>query len=181
MHCAPVTSQNFDDLAALFESRGGPDYCWCMAWRTKDKVVTRTKGAEGKALRKAALHARVERGEAVGILAYDGDLPVGWVSCGPLGSFARLGGPKDADPGKTWAISCFYVARPYRGQGLMLELIRQVAEAAREAGAQVLQTYGVARTSPSYRFMGLIDRYLALGFEEVGMAGSRRHVMRLVL
>lgn len=181
MQYAPVTSRNFDDLAALFESRGGPDYCWCMAWRAKDKVVTRTKGAEGKALRKAAMRARVARGEMVGILAYDGDMPVGWVSCGPLASFARLGGPKDVDTEKTWAISCFYVARLHRGQGLTLALIGQAAGAAREAGAHVLQAYGVARTSPSYRFMGLVERYRALGFEEAGMAGSRRHVMRLVL
>jgi hypothetical protein len=33
--------------------------------------------------------------------------------------------------------------------------------------------------SPSYRFMGYVESFKAAGFEEVGRAGSRRHVLRL--
>lgn len=181
MRIASVTLENFDDLAALMEARGGPDFCWCAAWRDKPAHVTQAKGDEGKALRKAVIKAQVDRGVHVGLLAYDGDLPVAWCSCGPLQEFKRLGGPKDEETGKVWAISCFFLNRQYRGQGVTPALTRAAIDTARKAGASYLQTNGVERDSPSYKFMGLRDRYLALGFSDIGMVGSRRHVMRLEL
>lgn len=48
-------------------------------------------------------------------------------------------------------------------------------------GASILEAYPVDPASPSYRFMGFIGAFAAAGFEEVEMAGSRRHVMRLTL
>ena len=64
-----VTPATFPDLARLFEARGGPDGCRCMAWRAKPAAVTGAKGAEGKALRKAEMMARVASGEHLGLLA----------------------------------------------------------------------------------------------------------------
>lgn len=177
----PVTPETFADLARLFEARGGPDWCWCMAWRDKPRAVTAAKGAEGKRLRKEAMAARVAGGTHVGLLAYDGDTPVGWVSTGPLASFARLGGPGGVDPETTWAISCFFMVRGYRGQGVMRELAAAAVETARNAGARHFQVTAVASDSPSYRFMGFVPLYESLGFEPVGMVGSRRQVMRLAL
>lgn len=29
----PVDKNNWRDFETLFESKGGPHYCWCMAWR----------------------------------------------------------------------------------------------------------------------------------------------------
>ena len=46
-------------------------------------------------------------------------------------------------------------------------------------GATVVEAYPVASDSPSYRYMGFTSMYRAAGFEEVGLAGTRRHVMRL--
>jgi hypothetical protein len=35
----PVARNNWTDFEALFESKGGPSYCWCMVWRmTKDEL-----------------------------------------------------------------------------------------------------------------------------------------------
>lgn len=181
MRIVSVTSENFNDLATLMEARGGPDFCWCAAWRDKPSHVTQAKGAEGKALRKAVIKAQVDRGVHVGLLAYDGDTPVAWCSCGPLEEFRRLGGPTDDVDGTVWAISCFFLHRKLRGQGVTRALTDAAIETARKAGARYLQTNGVDRNSPSYKFMGLRDRYEAMGFEEVGMVGSRRHVMRLEL
>lgn len=176
-----VTLDTFPDLARLFEARGGPDWCWCMAWRPKPARVTRTRGAEGKALRKAEMRERVAAGQPVGLLAYEDGAPVGWVSTGPLNTFARLGGPKDVDPQATWAISCFYVARASRGQGLMRGLAEAALGTARDGGATLFQVTAVDRDSPSYRFMGPVALFETLGFEKVAMAGTRRHVMRLAL
>lgn len=177
----PVTPENFDDLARLFEARGGPDWCWCMAWRAKPASVTRAKGAEGKRLRKAQMQARVAAGQPVGLLAYADEAPVGWVATGPLTGFVRLGGPGDVDPATTWAISCFFVARPHRGAGLARALTAAALDSARAAGARLFQVTAVDADSPSYRFMGTVGLFESFGFEAVAMAGHRRHVMRLSL
>ncbi len=183
MTCAirSVDQSNFNDLARLMEARGAPHFCWCMAWRDKPSDVTRAKGDAGRALRRAAMQARVARGDHVGLLAYDGDTPVGWCSTGPLATFARLGGPKDIDPTTTWAISCFFVPRERRGQGLSHALTAAAIDTARRAGATLFQVTAVDAASPSYRFMGKVGLYESFGFREVAMAGTRRHVMRLDL
>ncbi len=176
-----VTPQSFADLARLFEAKGGPSYCWCMAWRSRGAERDAPAGSAGNAARKAQLLARLNGGEPIGLLAYDGETPAGWCSSGPLASFARFGGPKDLDPLKTWAISCFYVPRARRGQGIAKALAEAALVAARAAGAEVMQVTGVQDTSPSYRHMGRIDFYARLGFEDIGMVGTRRHLMRRVL
>ena len=80
-----------------------------------------------------------------------------------------------------WSIACFYLPRRLRGQGLTRHLIYAALEHAGKKGATVVEAYPVDPDSPSYKFMGLVPSFEALGFKEVGMAGTRRHVMRLVL
>lgn len=45
----------------------------------------------------------------------------------------------------------------------------------------MVEAYLVERDSPSYRFMGHVPAFEAAGFHRVGMAGTRRQVMRLDL
>lgn len=52
---------------------------------------------------------------------------------------------------------------------------------AKSRGASIVEAYPVDPDSPSYRFMGFVPAFEQAGFEEVGRAGSRRHVMRLAL
>ena len=60
-------------------------------------------------------------------------------------------------------------------------LIAAAVEHARRMGAAVVEAYPVEPDSPSYRFMGLVGTFEAIGFIPVGRAGTRRHVMRLAL
>lgn len=176
-----VDPDRFADLTRLFEQRGGPHYCWCMAWRAQGQERDAPAGTAGDPVRKAQLAARLAKGEPIGLLAYDGETPVGWCSTGPLASFSRFGGPKDCDPTTTWAISCFYVPRARRGSGIAKALAEAALTFAKASGAVMMQVTGVEAGSPSYRHMGQIGFYARLGFEEIGMVGTRRHLMRRVL
>jgi hypothetical protein len=49
----------------------------------------------------------------------------------------------------------------------------------RERGARLVEAYPVDKAAPSYRFMGFRAMFIARGFHEVGIAGTRRHIMRL--
>ncbi|HVS65322.1 MAG TPA: hypothetical protein VMT85_17665 [Thermoanaerobaculia bacterium] len=58
-----VEGGRWSDFERLFENRGGPKYCWCMAWRATPEEVKRTDNAS----RKAAMVSRVESGVPVGL------------------------------------------------------------------------------------------------------------------
>jgi hypothetical protein len=61
----------------------------------------------------------------------------------------------------------------------MDQLLRSAIEHAARNGATIIEAYPVDADSPSYRFMGFIETFNKAGFQEVGRAGQRRHVMRL--
>jgi GNAT superfamily N-acetyltransferase len=179
---AGVDEAHWGDLAALFEGRGGPHGCWCMVWRDKPPAARHGAATDRKALLKKALRARVGKGTPVGILGYDAGVPIAWCSVAPRVTYRPVGGLDDADDGvEIWSIVCFFVKRAYRGQGLTDRLLKAAIGYAADHGAGIVEAYPVDPGSPSYRFMGFVGVFERAGFEKVGTAGSRRHVMRLTL
>ena len=170
---APVTPERWPDLARLFERRGGPSHCWCMVWRDLPGRQRRSPAAK-----RAALEDRVSRGVPVGVLAYADGEPVAWCSGAPRETYRDLGGADDPPGTSVWAVVCFFANRELRGHGITAGLLDAACAEAATAGAEVIEGYPVNPDSPSYRFMGFRSTFLAAGFEEVGTAGSRRHVMR---
>lgn len=172
-----VDRESWADFTALFESPGAPGYCWCMAWRPLP-AKQRTGPA---ALRRAAMQALVEAGVPTGLIGYRDGVPVGWCSIAPRETYRPLGGAEAQDGERIWSLACFFVRREWRGQGLARALLAAATDHARSNGATAIEAYPVDPDSPSYRFMGFVDLFRRAGFEAVGKAGSRRHVMRLAL
>lgn len=174
-----VDESRWDDFERLFAGRGGPKSCWCMVWRATGDETRQTKGPQ----RKAAMEARVRNGTPIGILGYLEDEPVAWCSIAPRPTYRALGGQDvpGEDPDTVWSLACFFAHRRLRGQGVTSQLIAAAVEHARAHGARVLEAYPVEPGSPSYRFMGYLPAFEAAGFDHVGLAGTRRHVMRLKL
>jgi len=171
----PVTRANWSDLEALFESRGGPRYCWCMAWRPmEDRTSAKNQD------RKTALYSLVEAGTPIGLLGYVQDEPVAWWSVGPRETFMRLRDDQQEE-NRVWSVTCFFVRRDYRGDGLSGRLLEAAVELARSNGARTLEGYPVDPDSPSYRHMGFTALFEQHGFRQVARAGSRRHVLRMEL
>ena len=173
----PVTKARWADFAALFESKGAPSYCWCMAWRATADEIRDT----GKDSRKPLLEKRVAAGTTVGLLGYLDGEPVAWVSVAPRDTYRDLGGPPAAPGEEIWSLACMYLRRQLRGTGHGRELIDAAIGYAKSRKATVLEAYPVDPDSPSYRFMGFVPAFEKLGFKPVGKAGSRRHVMQLEL
>ena len=174
-----VDQERWEDLVRLFEARGGPKHCWCMVWRSMPKGASR---ADSQAKR-GALESRVRDGVPIGILGYLDGEPVAWCSIAPRSTYRDLGGLEDPaeDPATVWSLVCFFVPRRFRGQGVTARIIRAAVDHARSRGATVVEAYPVMPDSPSYRFMGPVSTFRAIGFRELGTAGTRRHVMRLWL
>lgn len=168
-----VTRETWRDFEALFESRGGPSYCWCMVFRAAGPELKDTS----RAGRKAALKRRVETGVPVGLLAYRDGEPIGWCSVGPKRSFLRLGGEDPPDE-SVWSITCFFLRRGERGAGLTRKLLDAAVAHARARGAKVIEGYPVLPDSPSYRFMGFVPMFDRAGFSAHGTVGTRRHLVQ---
>jgi len=173
----PVTTANQDEFVRFFSAPGAPKHCWCMVWRRTAAEAKLQAGAD----RMRMMLERIADGTPVGLLAYDGDEPVGWVSIAPRDTHRALGGPP-AEPGEViWSLVCFYVPRRLRGEGLVRALLAGAVDHARRNGATVVEAYPVDPESPSFRFMGFIPVFEGAGFTDQGMTGTRRHVMRLKL
>ncbi|UVK45413.1 GNAT family N-acetyltransferase [Mesorhizobium sp. AR07] len=169
-----VTRSTRVDFENLFEQPGAPKYCWCMAWRplpSREHVQNVEK--------KQAMMALVDSGTPVGILAHIDGKTVGWCSVAPRQTYRRLSSQQDDSETDIWSIVCFYVPRALRGGGLASALLDAAIDHAFAKGAKAIEAYPVDQASPSYRFMGFRDMFAACGFHETGMAGSRRHLMRL--
>ncbi|HXL31928.1 MAG TPA: GNAT family N-acetyltransferase [Bradyrhizobium sp.] len=111
-----------------------------------------------------------------------GDQPVAWCSIAPRETYRPLGGPAaDLATERIWSLACLFIKRDHRGKGLTAELITEAIAHAKAHKATIVEAYPVDADSPSYRFMGFVDAFASAGFQEVGRAGQRRHVMRLIL
>ena len=172
----PVTAATVGDFEALFGAKGGPNWCWCMAWRATSAEIKDAKSPE----RKKQMLGRINDGIPVGLIAYDDGQPMGWVSVAPKATFQKgLGGEAEAD--KVWSLTCLWIARSHRKQGLSTQLIEAAAKHAKKHKAKLVEAYPVDPDSPSYRHMGFVPAFERAGFEKHGKEGTRRHVMQLPL
>lgn len=162
------------DFENLFEQPGGPKYCWCMAWRNLD----RREHVENDE-KKRAMMTLIDAGTPVGIVAQIDGRTVGWCSIAPRETYRKLSRQQDDSEMGIWSIVCFYVPKALRGGGLASALLDAAIDHAFAKGARTIEAYPVDQASPSYSFMGFRDMFAARGFREIGMTGSRRHVMRL--
>jgi GNAT superfamily N-acetyltransferase len=178
----PLTTGNWADLEKLFGPHGAYSGCWCMWWRLPRAEFGRQSGEQ----RKAGLKGLVDSGQAPGILAYlDGD-PIAWVSLAPRETYPALERSrtlKRVDDQPVWSIVCFFIAKAYRGRGLMAELLRGAVTYAAQQGARIVEAYPVDagdRTVPggTEGYMGLISAFRRAGFVEVARPSPRRAVMR---
>ncbi|TGQ72632.1 GNAT family N-acetyltransferase [Mesorhizobium sp. M00.F.Ca.ET.186.01.1.1] len=168
-----VTRATRGSFETLFEQPGAPKYCWCMAWRRSDRehIASHEK--------KDRMMALIDGGTPVGILADIDGKTVAWCSVAPRETYRSLSKQQDDSETGVWSIVCFYVPKVLRGGGLASALLDAAIDHAFANGARVIEAYPVDEASPSYRFMGFRDMFVGRGFHETGMAGSRRHVMRL--
>jgi Sortase and related acyltransferases len=169
-----VDTETWKDFERLFETKGSPKYCWCMAWRADSKDPKSGSGSG----RKSLIKNMIDDGTPVGLLGYLDDEPVAWCSIAPFDTFRGLRKTDEAMD-RVWSITCFFVRREHRNKGLTKQLLAAAIKHARKQGAKLVEGYGVASTSPSYRHMGFTTMFEEAGFVEVGREGTRRHVMQL--
>lgn len=170
---APVTPETWPDFERLFEAPGSPKNCWCTVWRPMAD-----RQSASSADKKRLMEKTVFSETPVGLLAYEDSEPIGWCSVAPRDSLRKLGPGQTIDP-KVWSMVCLFIRKSHQRKRIAPALLDAAVNHAFAEGAETVEAYPVDPDSPSYRFMGFRDMFCARGFIEIGMAGTRRHVMQL--
>jgi hypothetical protein len=165
----PVTPERWPDLEAVFNARGcsGARGCWCMFYRRRGAAGPLPAGMTRAKRNRADLKALVDSGRPPGLIAYEGKVPVGWVTLGPREEFGRLERSpvmKPVDDKPVWSVVCFVVPSAHRRQG-----------------ATLLEAYPVdkrGRSSDENMWFGAKSMYDGAGFKEVARRKPARPIVR---
>ncbi|WP_454854548.1 GNAT family N-acetyltransferase [Promicromonospora soli] len=200
MEIVPATPDRWDDVQAVFGTRGGAHHCQCQRIRLGDGAWWYLSVEERAHHLREQLDAGAPdggEGEAAAptsgaLLAYVDAEPAGWVAVAPRTEFVRYRGSRvpwagrheDKDDDGVWAVTCFAVRVGYRKQGLMYELAAAAVEHARERGAQAVEGYPIVPNQGQEISWGEVNvgapgPFAAAGLTEVSRPTKRRRVMRL--
>jgi GNAT superfamily N-acetyltransferase len=109
----------------------------------------------------ADLHEMVSQGPPPGLLAFDGRVAVGWCQLTPRTLLPWLDRAwQRIDDLPVWSISCLYIRKGHRRQGITLALVDAAIKTAKEAGAPALEAYPLdGDLSPSASGTGICRRF----------------------
>ncbi len=180
----PLTSDRWDDFTHLFGERGACGGCWCMWMRLTRSVFEQQKGE----LNKNAIKNIVDSGNIPGLLAYQNDEPVGWISVAPREEFSALERSrilKPVDAQSIWSIICFFVEKSHRRKGLNIALLMAAIDFAKQRGAKILEGYPVEpKKNPMpdvFAFYGLASAFKKAGLKECLRRSETRPIMRFII
>ncbi|POR56746.1 GNAT family N-acetyltransferase [Bosea psychrotolerans] len=185
----PLTPEHWPDLEDLFGPKGPCYGCWCNHFRMPQKLRMPLLGEGARLL----FEERVRKGPPPGLLAFAGDMPVGWLQVGPRAHIPEWNNPRrastplpdaPAEDERNWAASCFFVRKGFRGKGVTADLLDGAISFARDSGARLLEAAPMDhefKRSNEGLYVGAERVFLRAGFSEVARQKEGRPLMRLVL
>ena len=173
----PLTPDRWPALEDLFGANGACNGCWCMYGRIGSAYRKRPREQN-----RAAFREVVERGPPPGLLAFEGEMAVGWCQLTPRDAVPWLDRTwrlKRVDDVPVWSLSCLYVRKGHRRRGITAALIAAALQAAQRAGAPALEAYPFdAAVSPSASGTGYASTFARAGFAVVARRVPARPIMR---
>jgi GNAT superfamily N-acetyltransferase len=175
---------SWDDLRAVFGTRGDAANCQCQWFKARD-VWAIPKPERAARLRSQARCDEAGATATSGLVAYLDGEPVGWCAVAPRADHPRLlrdfrvpwlGRSEDKTDTTVWAVTCFVTRAGYRRRGIGRALARATVGFAREAGARAVEGYPDFVDGGS---VGTPGMFADAGFAEVSRPGNRRAVMRI--
>ncbi len=176
-----LTAATWKKYETLMGEKGGCGNCWCMFFRLPYKEFQANKPGGNKILAKKL----VNKGKPVGLIASLGEEPVGWIALAPREDYMKLENSrsfKPIDDKPVWSITCFFVKKEYRHQGLSNQLIKGAVAFARKKKIKVLEAYPAipyAENVPHpFLWVGVLSSFKKNGFEVVRQSSKSRAMVR---
>ena len=189
----PANEATWDDLRAVFGTRGDPARCHCQWYRIVQKDWRQVSYEErAHLLREQTDCDHPDSDTTSGLVAYLDGEPAGWCAVAPRSEYPRLhvkrvpwqGRNEDRHDPTVWAITCFVTRVGFRKRGVSRALASAAVDFARQRGARSLEGYPMM-THPEQEItwgelhVGSRSIFAAAGFTEVTHPSTRRYVMRI--
>ena len=124
----PANKASWEDLQAVFGTRGDPSHCQCQRYKMQPKESWASVGREelGFRLRTQTDCGHPDSGTTSGLVAYLDGEPVGWCAVEPRTAYPRLllktrvpwdGRDEDKADDSVWAVTCFVTRAGFRRRG----------------------------------------------------------------
>jgi len=180
----PATA--FDDVAAVLGPKNpASSVCFCLSYRVASHENNALRGPD----RGERVRLLCAEDPPPGVLAYDGDEPVGWAAVYPRAgtSFARNRRIPHVDDLDVWSLWCVRVRPGRRKQGISHALVDGAVAHARERGAPAVEAYPVdnrgQRVDLTMAYVGTRALFERAGFRKAAdtesvLAGFPRVLMR---
>jgi GNAT superfamily N-acetyltransferase len=188
----PANEASWDDLQAVFGTRGPAARCQCQRYKLRPREAFRNFPVEERAAR---LRAQTDSGHpdaeaTAGLVAYLEDEPVGWCAVEPRTAYEGLlrnnrvpweGRDEDKADAGVWAVTCVFTRAGFRKRGVSRALLRAAVDFARDRGARALEGYPITTKDVIVEELGVGTEgvFAAAGFSEVSQPTKRRIVMRI--
>lgn len=182
MKVVELTQETWPLAEALFSTSKTVEWCFCT-WFMQTNAEMKTND------NREVLRARL--GSSIGLLAVsDTGEAVGWVAVAPRASYSRLArskvtAPVSDDISGVWSVTCFYVHRSARRQGVTAMLLDAAVAHAAKAGATSVEGYPIdtegRKLQAGELYHGRLEIFLDAGFELVERRGTRRALVSRAL
>ena len=181
----PLDPSTWPEFAGLVERHNGVwGGCWCMGFHPEG--VGRSSTPEQN---RSAKEQRVREGRAHAALVYDGATCVGWCQFGSPDELPRIkrkraylqaaGEPPD------WRITCFFVDRTARRQGVASRALAGALQQIARLGGGIVESYPESvegrSVSSSFLHNGTVELFEQHGFERTRPIGKDLWVVTRVL
>jgi GNAT superfamily N-acetyltransferase len=193
MGIVPANQASWEDLQAVFGTRGESSRCQCQRFKIRDRDWSSVSvGERARRLRVQTACGRPESETTSGLVAYLEGEPAGWCAVEPRTAYPRLarnrivwaGREEDKDDAGVWAMPCFVTRAGFRRRGVSYALARAAVDFARERGARALEGYPmITRPGKDITWdeirVGSRSVFAAAGFDKVSHPTLHRVVMRI--
>lgn len=177
-----LSEQTWKDLEILFGEKGACGGCWCMHPRLSGGIYNENKGEGNKKL----FHQLVNKQEPLGILVYDGKLPIAWCSISPKPTLMLMKNSRimNMTPREdTWSIVCLFIKKEYRKKHLSSFVISKAVEYAFQNGAQLVEAYPLVskkdKIPDAFAWTGIWKSYKNAGFKKIKQVSETKLIMSI--
>jgi GNAT superfamily N-acetyltransferase len=168
----PLNSETWDAFADLAERHNGVwGGCWCTWFHTLQSEKTHTAGGN-----RALKERLVGESRAHAALVMDGDEAIGWCQYGSPEELPNINHRKQYEATRDelpdYRLTCFFIDKRYRRQGVAAAALRGALDLIAQAGGGVVEAYpqDTAGKQITASFLYSATRSL---FEEAGFTYSR--------
>ena len=167
-----LDASTWDAFARLVEKHNGCGFggCWCTWFHTREG---RPEGEKGRPWKERL----VREGKAHAALVFDGEEAVAWAQYGTPEELPRIYHRKEWEAGLTreppaYRITCIFVDRDYRRQGVAGVAVRGALDLIAKAGGGVVEGYPHDLQGKKMRSQFLYSATRTM-FEEIGFSYER--------